>query len=621
MNSDGDNSFSGMNSNDFSGMSATPGVDISGLSGLNGYSDTGATMADTFAAAQDNLTAAGLASTTHSDAVGLDQIAESDPNRSWNKPSDSDKPLEPAAPVPGSIGSVTSVPPLPDNNYAPDLDLATLPSNYSGTVTTADEATAYSGAPSLDGYAAAPSSYSAASANSYTAPNTNYNYNGNGYAAPSAGGSTSDSSASMPATNPGESTASSSSSNTVGNLATSASSNKPTVGVPSAATTANMPTSSTAKPTSGSDLTNSNTLPASNRQSTVYGANMRTPVVESGSNMPLMSGSSSSSASSMPNLTAADASRSRSPLSSYSNPANTNPASADVSSPSLSVPSATTTGNTASPSASSTVNTPTQPTASPSADAFAASQKANDPGKLPFMPVGNFTDSTALPPTTSELPKKMPEVSLGKSSKLKNPKLIIIVLSAVIGVLVVALIVFIVLFMQESEKEQGKKLIFGPPLSESTTDEDISGGEVSESVQSLSCVRELDSDALRSSWYEAESGSISASANFVGDGLRGINQSINLTYNSNEMAEIVKTEIEIDRTSFLEQIASVEPFAREYVVLDNTLAINTSTEDPALITAANASTFELPVDGEQVLTNLESIQSNYEAAGYVCMLE
>ena len=127
MNSDGNNSFSGMDSNGYSGMNNGAGIDMSGLSGLNGYSDSGATMADSFAAAQDNLTAAGLASSTPSNAIGLDQIAETDPERRWGDTTDDNKPLEPAAPVPGSIGSVTSVPPLSEDRYAPDLDLPTRP--------------------------------------------------------------------------------------------------------------------------------------------------------------------------------------------------------------------------------------------------------------------------------------------------------------------------------------------------------------------------------------------------------------------------------------------------------------------------------------------------------------
>lgn len=79
-----------------------------GMDGQNGPAGSGLSMADSMASAEDNLTSAGLAASNNSDILGLDQIGQ--PEAVMTPPID--EPLVPAAPVPGSIGSVTSVPPL-----------------------------------------------------------------------------------------------------------------------------------------------------------------------------------------------------------------------------------------------------------------------------------------------------------------------------------------------------------------------------------------------------------------------------------------------------------------------------------------------------------------------------
>lgn len=90
--------------------------------------DTGLSMADGLSSAQDNLTSAGLAATDGSSSImGLDAIGASAPEAVMAPPVE--EPLIPAAPVPGSIGSVTSVPPLDADPSAavppvPPADLA-----------------------------------------------------------------------------------------------------------------------------------------------------------------------------------------------------------------------------------------------------------------------------------------------------------------------------------------------------------------------------------------------------------------------------------------------------------------------------------------------------------------
>ncbi len=80
------------------------------FTGGSSSSGSGLSMADSLASAQDNLTSAGQAANTGmSAALGLDQLGANNPSATMEAPN---QPLTPAAPVPGSIGSVTSVPPL-----------------------------------------------------------------------------------------------------------------------------------------------------------------------------------------------------------------------------------------------------------------------------------------------------------------------------------------------------------------------------------------------------------------------------------------------------------------------------------------------------------------------------
>lgn len=80
------------------------------LTNMGAPADSGLSMADSLASAQDSLTSAGMAAQTmQGSSIGMDQIAESAASATMEAP---DEPLVPAAPVPGSIGSVTSVPPM-----------------------------------------------------------------------------------------------------------------------------------------------------------------------------------------------------------------------------------------------------------------------------------------------------------------------------------------------------------------------------------------------------------------------------------------------------------------------------------------------------------------------------
>ena len=90
-------------------LNTNPGIPGAGMNneplGANGLN-----MADGLASAQDNLTSAGLAASTGAGIMDLNQIGATAPEAVMTPPID--EPLIPAAPVPGSIGSVTSVPPV-----------------------------------------------------------------------------------------------------------------------------------------------------------------------------------------------------------------------------------------------------------------------------------------------------------------------------------------------------------------------------------------------------------------------------------------------------------------------------------------------------------------------------
>ena len=92
---------------------ASDALNTDGMTGINGLS-----MADSLASAQDNLTAAGNATADTPNAIGLDEISAAKPEAEMASPME--EPLTPAAPVPGSIGSVTSVPPLANAESMPD---------------------------------------------------------------------------------------------------------------------------------------------------------------------------------------------------------------------------------------------------------------------------------------------------------------------------------------------------------------------------------------------------------------------------------------------------------------------------------------------------------------------
>lgn len=89
-------------------------------------------MPNDLAAAQDNLTAAGMAmSQDNNNVASVEQPAMSDPNSSALPPVN--EPLVPAAPVPGSIGSAISVPPA-EPIAAPSFGTPSDPAPTSGPV-------------------------------------------------------------------------------------------------------------------------------------------------------------------------------------------------------------------------------------------------------------------------------------------------------------------------------------------------------------------------------------------------------------------------------------------------------------------------------------------------------
>lgn len=90
-------------------LNPNPGVPEAGMNS-EPLGTGGLTMADGLASAQDNLTSAGLAASTGEGVMDLNQIGATAPEAVMTPPID--EPLIPAAPVPGSIGSVTSVPPV-----------------------------------------------------------------------------------------------------------------------------------------------------------------------------------------------------------------------------------------------------------------------------------------------------------------------------------------------------------------------------------------------------------------------------------------------------------------------------------------------------------------------------
>lgn len=108
--------------------------------------------ADGLASAQDNLTSAGLAASTGEGVMDLNQLGATAPEAVMTPPVD--EPLIPAAPVPGSIGSVTSVPPV---NVDP----------MAGAMPAADSAAPVGGVPVAE---PAPAPYNPFAQSAHTAP-------------------------------------------------------------------------------------------------------------------------------------------------------------------------------------------------------------------------------------------------------------------------------------------------------------------------------------------------------------------------------------------------------------------------------------------------------------------
>lgn len=108
-------------------------VDFTNPSSLN-TNTSSLSASDSLASAQDNLMSAGQAADTGaSGAVGLDQLDMDASSAKMDRPNEA---LKPADPVPGSIGSVTSVPPLAS---AP-MDMSAFDSAASTTTSAAPAA-------------------------------------------------------------------------------------------------------------------------------------------------------------------------------------------------------------------------------------------------------------------------------------------------------------------------------------------------------------------------------------------------------------------------------------------------------------------------------------------------
>lgn len=107
MNPENNNPFSNTGMGATGASAGTPPLDLTTPS-MGSTGSGSLSMADSMASAQDSLTAAGLASPSTSNVMGLDQIGATNPSAMMTPPTE--EPLVPAAPVPGSIGSVTSMP-------------------------------------------------------------------------------------------------------------------------------------------------------------------------------------------------------------------------------------------------------------------------------------------------------------------------------------------------------------------------------------------------------------------------------------------------------------------------------------------------------------------------------
>lgn len=108
MNPDGTNSSTNTGATGSAGNGAGTGSVVPPALDFTSSDTTSLSMADSLASAADNLTSAGMAAKEPDNgSIGLGQIGASDPSATMERPTE---PLVPAAPVPGSLGSVTSGP-------------------------------------------------------------------------------------------------------------------------------------------------------------------------------------------------------------------------------------------------------------------------------------------------------------------------------------------------------------------------------------------------------------------------------------------------------------------------------------------------------------------------------
>ncbi len=120
---------------------------------------TSLSMADSLASAADNLTSAGMAAKEPDNgSIEMNEIGASDPSATMERP---DEPLVPAAPVPGSIGSVTSGPAVANGDGA-----AAANSGFGGAATGVSSGVSGFGASAGASTAAGTSSFGAAGATS-----------------------------------------------------------------------------------------------------------------------------------------------------------------------------------------------------------------------------------------------------------------------------------------------------------------------------------------------------------------------------------------------------------------------------------------------------------------------
>ncbi len=118
-----------------SGSSPIPSpLDFTNPDALNSTSSL--SMSDSLASAQDDLTSAGQAAANSSDAIGLDQLDLNSNSITTSSASYDDRPLVPAAPVPGSIGSAMSAPAASDTTATNASDTSSSRNPFGGSTST-----------------------------------------------------------------------------------------------------------------------------------------------------------------------------------------------------------------------------------------------------------------------------------------------------------------------------------------------------------------------------------------------------------------------------------------------------------------------------------------------------